>query len=78
MVNTMLGSLRAVTATMPRARLSAGSSAAALRGASMSTSSVRRQAAPAEPPKMIKLTVNGKEVEVEQGYVVVAHRAARL
>ncbi|KAL4400019.1 hypothetical protein ACI68E_002932 [Malassezia pachydermatis] len=65
----MLGSLRAAT-TMPRARLSAGPSVATLRAATFSTSSARRQAALApDPPKMIKLTVNGKEVEVEQGYV---------
>ncbi len=36
--------------------------------ASMSTSAARRQASPApEQPKMIKLTIDGKEVEVVQG-----------
>ena len=64
---TMLGSLRAAT-TLPRVRLSAAPKVApALRA--LSSSSVASQAAPTEPPKMVKLTVNGKEVEVEQGYV---------
>ena len=63
----MLCSLRA-SATLPRARLSSGRAAAALKAASISTTAARRQASPApEPPKMVKLTVNGKEVEVVQG-----------
>lgn len=60
--------------SVPPSRMVAGSttkmSAAMLRTAQLSTSAARRQAMPApEPPKMVKLTINGKEVEVEQGYV---------
>lgn len=40
--------------------------------ASFATSASRRQATPAPaPPKMIKLTINGKEVEVEQGTALI-------
>lgn len=78
----MLGSLRAAT-TMPRSRITAGSSsktsAAILRAAAFSTTTARRQATPApEPPKMVKLTVDGKEVEVEQGYVFTSSRLCTL
>lgn len=34
---------------------------------SLSTSAATSQAAPAEPPKMVKLSINGQEVEVIQG-----------
>lgn len=68
---TMLCSLRA-SATMPRARLSSGRAAAALKAASISTTAARRQASPApEPPKMVKLSINGQEVEVEQGTAII-------
>lgn len=78
----MLGSLRAAT-TMPRSRITAGSSsktsAAILRAAAFSTTTARRQATPApEPPKMVKLTVDGKEVEVEQGYVYISTKICTL
>lgn len=67
----MLCSLRA-TATMPRARLSSGRAAAVLKAASLSTTAARHQASPApEPPKMVKLTINGQEVEVEQGTAII-------
>merc|ERR1711971_490159 len=40
--------------------------------AAFSTTTARRQATPApEPPKMVKLTVDGKEVEVEQGTALI-------
>lgn len=52
---------------MPRVRpgFVARRAAPALRG--LSTTPAVSQAAPAEPPKTVKLTVNGKEVEVPQG-----------
>ncbi|WFD21871.1 hypothetical protein MEQU1_000530 [Malassezia equina] len=71
----MLCSLRAAT-NLPRVRLSAGPSSnapvAMRRSAALSTSAARRQATPAPaPPKMIKLTINGKEIEVEQGTALI-------
>ncbi|WFD29303.1 hypothetical protein MSPP1_000310 [Malassezia sp. CBS 17886] len=66
----MFSSMRAAT-IVARARPQAGPSAgnaAVLRAAAFSTSGARGQASPApEPPKMVKLAINGKEVEVEQG-----------
>lgn len=55
------------SAYVPRVHRTGGAGVACAR-ASFSTTAAARQAAPApEPPKMVKLTVNGKEVEVVQG-----------
>ena len=52
-------------------RRAAASSSGSAAHRALSTSASRRQASPApEQPKMIKLTVNGKEVEVVQGCVM--------
>lgn len=62
--------LRASTsASAARASLRARSPLTSRSTAAFSTSAIARQAseAPQQPKKMIKLHVNGKEVEVEQG-----------
>lgn len=57
---------------MPRTRLAAGRCAAMMKAASLHTSAARLQASPApEPPKMVKLSINGKDVEVEQGTAII-------
>lgn len=49
-------------------------STSALSARGLASSASRFQASEVKPPpKMIKLTVDGKEVEVEQGYVYVKH-----
>lgn len=61
--------LRSLAASSSAARIAAmprSAVASTSRAAGFATSASVRQAAPA-PPKMIKLTVDGKEVEVEQG-----------
>ncbi|KAN0063954.1 ndufs1 NADH-ubiquinone oxidoreductase subunit [Thecaphora frezii] len=66
--------LRSLAASTSAVRL--GSSGVASRVpasvATLTTSAAARQATPAPaPPKMVKLTINGKEVEVEQGTALI-------
>ncbi|TKY90355.1 hypothetical protein EX895_000353 [Sporisorium graminicola] len=68
--------LRSLAASSSAVRLAPRGGIAAARvpatSASFATSASRRQATPAPaPPKMIKLTINGKEIEVEQGTALI-------
>lgn len=67
--------LRSLAASSSAVRLSPrGGMAARLpaTSASFATSALQRQATPAPaPPKMVKLTINGKEIEVEQGTALI-------
>ncbi|SPO32697.1 probable NADH dehydrogenase (ubiquinone) 78K chain precursor [Ustilago trichophora] len=61
--------LRSLAASSSAVRLAPRGSVAAR---SFATSASRRQATPAPaPPKMVKLTINGKEIEVEQGTALI-------
>lgn len=67
--------LRSLTASSSAARLAPRGGVAArvpASTASFATSASRLQATPAPaPPKMVKLTINGKEIEVEQGTALI-------
>ena len=68
---TMLGLLRTGAMT-PRARMVSSRTMPKINAAYLSTSSACHQASPApEPPKMVKLSINGQEVEVEQGTAII-------
>ncbi|WFC98561.1 hypothetical protein MYAM1_001291 [Malassezia yamatoensis] len=56
----------------PGARMVSSRTMPKINAAYLSTSSACHQASPApEPPKMVKLSINGQEVEVEQGTAII-------
>ncbi|CDR99008.1 probable NADH dehydrogenase (ubiquinone) 78K chain precursor [Sporisorium scitamineum] len=67
--------LRSLAASSSAVRLAPRGGVAArlpASSASFATAASRRQATPAPaPPKMVKLTINGKEIEVEQGTALI-------